>query len=784
MGDISRHRDIFLNTRGALPPELLGRCRLAPSDLTYLELGNYLTDVSQFRDPVAFLFAKRSVWRDSVLPRATGAKNIAQGVLFGLGAAGMSVLALAGYPKWAAASGLSAGLLPALVTEERLLDWFKDVDDWLDRMLGVPIDRVPAGRRRTDPEYGYVGLFFQYFIEGITHMLFSDTVVERHAGTWDDVGRLPETALSDVFAEHFTQYYPHEHTDQPPYVWDASKRPGKPMYGVSSRQTSLAAPGRGIMRAVDDDYLTYLAEQLTKLEHHWRGIAEADAGARREALVRMGKILHGVEDWYFHSNVVEIMLLRQFSPAQRAGEDDEAFARRFVLGALREDAAFRAESYERQVGLQRKLYRRLLFPDYLSADNVNTGGVPSRETSQLRLDFVYPAFPSQFDTSNTLLGALEHLEGGLRPGGGGLPSSLPPGFDCLLDKYRATPEGGQLFREKAAARGLALPADGSMPSIPSDPRGAARSVLIDVLRDWLPLVLTLLHESERQRIVAKVDPLRWTGPGPATGTRMSRPGEKNAEEDAQLKRHREALRPKRHADGVTENNYERAIRLFGECGFLSPVGQSALNKAFQVDVVSEDIDSETPGTGGFLIKLAVQLQEQRDLSRAVTARLNAQRSIFDARTDASPRWVPRGKSAAVGEVVGSHSLMSKDTPQSLPLFEETRTLASLASQTVLHVFLLEVSTPEAATGLDWQKLLQHLIRYPDNPGGWEAQALAMFRRDGRIPTFADIPEFARLQESVRAHRQAVERRRAGTKAADLESAYAKLEKDVAKYKKL
>ena len=783
MGDISRHRDIFLNTRDALPPELLSRCRLSKADLTYLELGNYLTDVSQFRDPVAFLFAKRSVWRDSILPKATGTKSLLQGLSLGLGALSMSVLALAGYPKWALASGLTGGLLPNLVTEERLLDWFKDVDDWLDRMLGAPIDRVSPGRRRTDPEYGYLGLFFQYFIEGITHMLFSEAVVEKVPGAWAEVGRLPPVAVSAVFAGHFTQYYPHEHTDQPPYVWDASTRPGKPMYGVSTRQTTLASPDRGIMRAVDDDYLTYLSEQLITLEHHWRGIAQADAEARRTALVRVGKVLHGVEDWYFHSNVVEIMLLRQFAPAQRTGEADEAFARRFVLGALQNDPAFLRESFERRVGLQRKLYRRLLFPDYLPADDVNTGGVPSRKTSRLRLDFVYPAFPSQFDTSNTLLGALEHLEGSLSPGGGGLPSSLPPGFGCMLGKLRATPEGERLFRERAAARGIALPA--ARRGIPAAlPPGATTTLLVDVLREWLPLVLTLLSESERQRIVAKVDPLRWTGPGPAATTRMSRPGETNVEEDQQLKRHRDALTAKLHADGITENNYERAIRFFDECGYLSPAGRAALQKAFQIDLTSEFIDSETPGTGGFLIKLAVQLQEQRDLSRAVTARLNADRSIFDSRTDTSPTSVPRGKSAAVGEVVGSHSLMSKDTPESLPLFEEARTLASLASQTVLHLFLLEVSTPVAETGLDWQKVLQHLIRYPDNPGGWEAQAVALFRRNGRIPAFGDLPEFARLRESLRAPRAAIERRRSGTKTADLEAAYATLEKDVAKYKKL
>jgi len=68
MGDISRHRDIFLFTRQALSPQLLSGARLTAGDLTYLELGNYLTDVSQFRDPVTYIFAKQRVWRDFVIP--------------------------------------------------------------------------------------------------------------------------------------------------------------------------------------------------------------------------------------------------------------------------------------------------------------------------------------------------------------------------------------------------------------------------------------------------------------------------------------------------------------------------------------------------------------------------------------------------------------------------------------------------------------------------------------------------------------------------------------------
>ena len=46
MGDISRHRDIFLNTRATTPASLLAKVGLTAGELTYLELGNYLVRIT------------------------------------------------------------------------------------------------------------------------------------------------------------------------------------------------------------------------------------------------------------------------------------------------------------------------------------------------------------------------------------------------------------------------------------------------------------------------------------------------------------------------------------------------------------------------------------------------------------------------------------------------------------------------------------------------------------------------------------------------------------------
>ena len=103
---------------------------------------------------------------------------------------------------------------------------------WIDKMFGTPIEEIPGDLKkgeRDDKHYGYVGQFFRYFIEGMTHLLFAGEIKNKVEGEWGRLDRIPEKSVTSVFEEYFTQYYPHEHTDQPPYVWDASERPRHPM---------------------------------------------------------------------------------------------------------------------------------------------------------------------------------------------------------------------------------------------------------------------------------------------------------------------------------------------------------------------------------------------------------------------------------------------------------------------------------------------------------------------------------------------------------------------------
>lgn len=790
MGDIARHRNIFLNTREQLPPLLLDRVGVKREDLTYLEMGNFLTDVSQFRDPVWYILAKRTIWQDHVLSEASEVTTPARAAIAAAGGAVALIAAATGHRRVATASAL-AGLVGLLGITPDALAGLLGLDDWVDKMLGVPL-KGPKGRRRTHAEYGYVGEFFRHFTDGVTQAIFSNGAADRQVGAWTQITPLSETEVDDIYRRFFTQYYPHEHTDQPPYVWDASRRPGvKKWYGTSKRQQA-ATGGAGIMTVVDDGYIPYLADALTTLEAEWRAFKPADIEARRTALIRLGKILHGVEDWFFHSNVVELNRLVSHRPARLPEDTDEAFLRRFVAQALvAEEAYLKGDDAhrtpqptldERRIEFKRRLYRRLRYPVYEPGTRAASGGTPSKDPdkpSTVSLTLAYPAFPSQQDTAHTLLGALENLEGKFHRQEGSPRRALPPGVECALQRFiTETPGGRELYREKARARGIDVPdhiqteAD-MLRVVESTDRTKAELVGIDVLREWMPLVLTLLNESERDRLAANVPAADWPLAPGAVPTEQ----EERIEVDRQVERHAKSLKPTTQHDGRVESNYHHGMRLFRECGMVGARARAALDRAFDVDWESEKLHSRAPGAGGILIQFATKLHVERMTNEKQIDKLNKGSQIYVDVTD----------SGANDEIVGSHSLMSKDTVDASPFFNDAHVMACVASQAVAHILMDEVSSPASGTVLDWLKILRYLIRFPEQKPGWERRALALFKDQNKVPRFADFPEFAALAKGARLPPEAATRRHAettkrGVDAAGLEEEYIRLEQVVHNYR--
>jgi hypothetical protein len=361
------------------------------------------------------------------------------------------------------------------------------------------------------------------------------------------------------------------------------------------------------------------------------------------------------------------------------------------------------------------------------------------------LRHAYPAFPSSQDTAHTLLHALENLE------------------------HKATGEPGELpawVTDVLKAKGVTLP----------DALGALAKPLVmagvvNELREWAPLILTLLNESERQRLVADVAPEHWPlAPGAAKPPRTG----KKSELDLQLERHVAALEPRTRDDGRTESNYQQLVRYLVERGHLNPSGRQSLLAAFEIDRKAEALPTEAPGCGGFLMRFATELQLLLDTGDAATEALNKRPgSIHGQASD----------NGAFNEIVGSHSLMSKDTLASVPFFSDARVLASVASSSIFTIMLQQVAAPVADRRLAWEEVLHHLIRFPPSNGGWERRALAMFGAKGQIPGFADLPELAQLvQRSMRPVTPATAAKPRQTKRAEMEERYTRLEAELANYR--
>jgi hypothetical protein len=244
MGDIQTHAAIAAAVDDVLP-------RSEPR--AAFELGNFLTDVSQFRDPFAHLSGKTRMWQ-------LGRAEHPEGFIF-------------------AALDLVVGL-----------------DNYLDELMGVAgqgpregAEGDPAGWR---PDDGELAAWFRDVV-----LLYTTERFHRRG--------LAKDQILAVFDRRFTQYYPHEHMDFPPWP------PGSALGGERGRHSQVdIADGsaKRLLLAYLDDQLEYVADLLTRVEKEWARVAATPDGLpdRRQQLAALGHASHALEDFFFHSNFVEL----------------------------------------------------------------------------------------------------------------------------------------------------------------------------------------------------------------------------------------------------------------------------------------------------------------------------------------------------------------------------------------------------------------------------------------------------------------------------------------------
>lgn len=189
MGDIKTH--------AAIAEKIMRELKASRPSENYMffELGNFLTDVSQFRDPAAHISGKSTIWR-----------------------------------------------------EGRAKHWFltlklAEIDDYVDELMGVP---------------GTHGRLAEWWKE-----IWFAVGLEK----FRKLGIRAED-YEDIFQSAFTQYWPHEHLDFPPWPYrsvlgirdpsdvdahDCDKPPGEPNPAPASESCGMSVGGESGIRFVVKD---------------------------------------------------------------------------------------------------------------------------------------------------------------------------------------------------------------------------------------------------------------------------------------------------------------------------------------------------------------------------------------------------------------------------------------------------------------------------------------------------------------------------------------------------
>jgi hypothetical protein len=289
--------------------------------LRALLLGNWLTDVSQAVDPVAYTAIQLAVARsvEGIVGRVPDFASAIDGLLREIIAA---ISPRSDSPPPLLRSFEQA--LASLVTSEK--QWLIDKIDFL-------------ASSATDERDAPLALLFRssFLLRGYFRFVHPDPTA--------DEPRMPFEAFMQVFGRPdntrgagasraatdrpgaYTQYYPHEHLDRPevlPHQDPAIFAPGKQMPHAPSRLSPGQSPGtrsRSGRERLDPDLYSYLRDHIQMTAGL---LAEVDASFRLRAngklrdddpewyraLAKLGHALHQVEDFFAHSNWVELAVKR------------------------------------------------------------------------------------------------------------------------------------------------------------------------------------------------------------------------------------------------------------------------------------------------------------------------------------------------------------------------------------------------------------------------------------------------------------------------------------------
>jgi hypothetical protein len=187
-----------------------------------------------------------------------------------------------------------------------------------------------------------------------------------------------------------------------------------------------------------------------------------------------------------------------------------------------------------------------------------------------------------------------------------------------------------------------------------------------------------------------------------------------------------------HERQVTDRLEQPIVDALVATGRLRPASGEAIKAAYTID--REIQDRHLLSVGGFLLRLAAMVEVESARSARVAAELDAAtdvtRRILDRRTD----------NRVSAEVVGSHTLIAKDSDAKVPFRHDAVALAVFVASYVADLMATTVS--RGPRHVDWLHLLHHFLDYPSaGLRGWEWEVLArtMVAGEGPPPPVSQPP---------------------------------------------
>jgi hypothetical protein len=617
VGDIRTHRLIYETfIRPHLPADV---------DPIYVELGNYLTDVSQFRDPWAHVGGKGTVWGEQV--------------------------------SWIGRYSLIA-------------DLFVGADEYFDLLLGKPDDDDDLGRVRVPH-----GLLAEWFRHTIYAMSLETTF--RDGADY----LIDPTEFKRLFDAHFTQYFPHEHLDYQP------RETGKLNEFPQSSETIDTGDTRRIVAYLDRD-IEYVGDLLTKIEQNWvRNDGTLTSEEQHDVLIEFGHACHALEDFFFHSNFVDLAhrgsrlpfdVEPWFDPEETKDDTDPEGDRVPPPESARWD----------RIDFRRK--RQPVFKEG------GDGETEFHDEISKQADIVYTASIPMPDIFHTFLDAIGHISEG------------PALDEAFLDQVNKAC-GGDAPKIALMALVAGLGSDG------------ARALPGALMATFVP------GEDEVEDDDAPL-----------------------SEEDEARVKQAKKLRKKAYAayrclvehDVIAESAHKGA-----DLGFVDRSVADAISEAGRIErqLWDEltgflDIDEDT-GAARFMMLLLEQgrqeVHEATKRSRELDQANKSEKASGMPLEERSGYVASDNQSSA--ERIGTHSLMSKDSIRKQPL---RRQAINGAGFLVSYVTKTMVAQADPATrvgeGVDWYELIRHFLTHPDQaaPDGatpWWRDALEWDRDEANRP---------------------------------------------------